>query len=657
MSQRKKNKNKKSQKRTTTNPKKNTTPFNKFYLGLGAIVFVLAFLLYANTLGHEYALDDNSVIVDSHIVRGGASNLGEIFSTRYREGSFGESSSMYRPMSIAMFAIEWGISPNNPQLSHLVNVLMFAATCLLMFLTFRKVLSKYSIWIPFLATLIFAAHPIHTEIVANIKSRDEILVLFFGTLALHQIWKYATDKEQIQYLIFSCLALMAALFSKENAVNFVLIIPMTLYFFSKLPLNKIGLVFLSYLIPTALFLLVRGKILGNVIKKEIHKIDNFLVAEDATWLEQKATAVWVMGKYLALLVFPNPLICDYNFDYIPITNFSNPFVFVALLAHLGLLAYALMNIKQKKFLSYAILFYLVNMALYSNLVIVIGAGLGERFLYISSFGFCLAVAYFLAKYLGGGTKLEEQPKDFAAMFSNKTILLSVTGVILVLASFQTISRNSDWYNSYTLYKADIGKAPESARLNGYIGTEYLKLGKEEKDPAKQKEYYNKAKEVYTRAVTIHPTYTEALGQLGLSYFRLGNYGEASKWYDKAIKDPGCKGSIYSNYGWLYFNEALAKQKAGDQQNFQYMINKAKEMYTESLKREPNFSDGYMNLGSTYGVMGNHALAIKNFETALKYAKDEQKSGIYGNLAKAYQNQGRLEDAQKAQENALIYRGK
>jgi len=657
MSQKKRNKTKKSEKRTASAPKKGGSPLNKFYLGLGGIVFLVAFLLYGNTLGHEYALDDNSVIVDSHIVRGGASNLVEIFQTRYREGSFGESSSMYRPMSIAMFAVEWNISPNNPQLSHFVNVLMFAATCLLMFLTFRNILSKYSIWIPFLAMLIFAAHPIHTEIVANIKSRDEILVLFFGVLALHQIWKYATDKEQIKYLVFSCLALMAALFSKENAVNFVLIIPLTLYFFSKLSLKEIGAVFFAYLVPTALFLFVRGRILGNVIKKEAHKIDNFLVSEDATWLEQKATAIWVMGKYLALLVFPNPLICDYNFDYIPITNLSNPFVFLALIAHIGLLVYAFMNLSKKKFLSYAILFYLVNMALYSNLVIVIGAGLGERFLYISSFGFCLAVAYFLAKYLGGGTELEEQPKDFASMFSNKTALLSVSAVILVLASYQTISRNSDWFNSYTLYKADIEKARKSARLNGYIGTEYLKLGKDAKDPTQQKEYYNKAKEVYTRAVEIHPEYTEALGQLGLSYFRLGDYGKASEWYEKAIKDPGCKGSIYSNYGWLYFNEAIAKQKAGDQPNFQYMINKAREMYEESLKREPNFADGYMNLGSTYGMMGNHVLATKNFETALKYAKDEQKSGIYANLAKAYQNQGRVADAKKAEENALIYRGK
>ncbi|MGK0388913.1 MAG: Tfp pilus assembly protein PilF [Maribacter sp.] len=657
MSQKKKKKAKQQKDKSVTKKKPMSIGFDKFHLLLGGIIFGLAFLLYANTLGHEYALDDNSVVTDSHIVRGGISNLGEIFTTRYREGSFGESSTMYRPMSIAMFAIEWTIAKDTPQISHFVNVLLYAMTCMLMFLTFRNILHRYSIWIPFLAMLLFAAHPLHTEIVANIKSRDEILVLFFSILALFNAWKYAEEGEQSKHLIYSCLSLVGALFSKENAVIFVALIPLTLYFFSKLSLKKIFVLFGIYLIPTIVYLLARISVLGSIFPEKIstNKIDNFLTAESASFIEQKATAMWVMGKYLLLLVYPNPLICDYNYNYIPITTLSNPLVFLSLLAHIGLLGFALMTLKTKKFLSYAILFYLINMFLYSNLLLVIGAGLGERFLYISSFGFCLAVAYFLAKYLGGGTELEENPKDMASMFTNKTPLLAVTGIILVLAAYQTITRNVDWFNSYSLYQSDIQKAPESARLNGYIGTEYLKLGKKTQDLAEQKEYYDKAVEVYSRAVEIHPEYTEAIGQLGLSYFRRGEFAEASKWYEKAIADPGCKGSIYSNYGYLFFNEALAKQRAGDQPNFEYMINKAKEMYEKALKREPNYSDGYMNMGSTYGVMGEHTLAAENLEKALEYAKEEQLSTIYGNLVNAYTYLGRTADAKRAQENQLKYK--
>jgi protein O-GlcNAc transferase len=218
-----------------------------------------------------------------------------------------------------------------------------------------------------------------------------------------------------------------------------------------------------------------------------------------------------------------------------------------------------------------------------------------------------------------------------------------------------MTRNSDWFNSYSLYQSDIQKAPESARLNGYIGTEYLKEGKKTQDLAEQKEYYNKAVEVYSRAVEIHPDYTEAIGQLGISYYRLGELQEASKWYENAIARDGCKGSIYSNYGTMFFNDAMKKQQAGDQAGFELMIGKAKEMYEKAKAREPNYSDGYMNLGSTYGVMGQHALAAESLEKALEYAKEEQRSTIYGNLVNAYNALGRTADAKRAQENQLKYK--
>ncbi len=660
MSQRKKKKST-SKKPAKSGTKKNAPKKKEFFTftsldyTLAGILFGLAFLVYANTIGHEYALDDNSVITDSHLVRGGVENLDAIFVTRYREGSFGESSTMYRPMSVAMFAIEWQISPDNPMLSHFVNVFLFAATCFILFLTFKEILGKYSIWIPFVAVGLFAVHPVHTEIVANIKSRDEILVFFFVAIALHFAWRYATKGEKTSDAVISSTSIAAAMFSKENAMNFVVIIPLTLYFFSQLPWQKILKLSIGYVVAALFYCSSRISVLGSMfVDKEIDQIDNFLAHPDISFLEQKATAIWVLGKYLSLLVFPYPLICDYNYDYIPTTDLTNPMVFISLLGHLGLLGYAIYRFKNKDLLSYAILFYLLNMFLYSNLVFTIGAGLGERFLYISSFGFCLALAFIFAKYLGPGVEAKKF-KDIKTMFTGQGRLLYVLGMIIIMMGAQTFLRNKDWYNSYTLYSADIEKAPQSARLNGYMGTEYLKKGKDEKDEAQKQIYFDKAIEVYTRAVTIYDDYTEAKGQLGLSYFRKGNYAEASKWYESAIADPGCKGSIYSNYGWLYFNDALIKQQAGDKANFDVAIKKAKEMYDEAIRREPNYADGYMNLGSTLGMMGDHQGAVKNFEIALQYAKDEQKAGIYGNLAKAYEYTGNNQKAEEAKANAIRFK--
>jgi len=363
-----------------------------------------------------------------------------------------------------------------------------------------------------------------------------------------------------------------------------------------------------------------------------------------------------MGRYLLLLVFPQPLICDYNFNYIPITNMGDPAVFISLLVHAGMLGFAVWKMKKMPIVSYAILFYLINMALYSNIVFTIGAGMGERFLYIGSFGFCLGVAYLLTKFLGGGLKPEEKPKDMATFFSGNIAVWAILIPIMGLAGYQTLTRNAEWENSNTLYHADIKKAPESARLNGYLGTEVLRLGKEETDSLKRMEYFKESIEIYSRTIGIMPDYTEAKGQLGLSYYRIGNVPESAKWYEEAIKDKNCKGSIYSNYGNLYFEDAQLKRRSGDEQAYAFAMNKAKELFTQSIQREPDYTDGYMNLGSTYGMLGDHANAARYLEQATEYAKVEQLSGIYNNLSLAYTNMGQATKAAEAKRKAQEYAG-
>ncbi len=635
---------KKSIKKTKKGKSKATLVFNSFnfYIGLG--IFLFTFLLYANTLGHEFALDDNSVLADSHIVRGGAGKVGEIFQTRYRQGTFGDASTTYRPVSIAMFATEWSISPDNPSIHHFFNVFFYAWSCLFLFLTFRNVLDKYSIWIPLIATLLFAVHPVHTEVVANIKGRDEIMTLFFGILALNLVWKYVRT-EDMKYWILGVLSYTGALFSKENAVNFVALIPLTLFFFSKWDLGKIGKVFLSFLVPTILFIAIRSSILGSTtgLKNTPHLIDNFLYGAP-DFISQKATAMLVMGKYLLLLLVPYPLVCDYNYNYIPITSMADWKVILSILIHIGLFGYALKELKKKTFLSYAILFYFVCMALYCNLFIVIGAGMGERFLFLSSLGFCLGVAYLLSKYLGGGTDNIET-NDVGTLTQGKNLLMGIVAGVCLIYAYMTFDRNWDWYDSFSLYEADLPKAPESARLHGYMGTEFMKRGKDSKEEEEKQAYYDKAIEVYKKAVEIYPDYTEAKGQLGLGYFRKNDRATAAAYYEDAIKDSQCKGSIYSNYGTMHFLEYQRLAAEGKTAEAQQRLLVAKDLFEKGVAREANYSDGWMNLGSTYGTMNDHAKAIEHFKKALSF-DPENKAQINFFIGTAYKNLGNMAEANK-----------
>ncbi|MEO6167213.1 MAG: hypothetical protein ABIO98_06820 [Chitinophagales bacterium] len=86
---------------------------------------VCAFLLYANTLTHQYVLDDETAILKNSYTQEGISALPKIFSSPYRAGFDDRNDGLYRPLSIALFAIEWQIAPGNPHLGHWVHVLLY----------------------------------------------------------------------------------------------------------------------------------------------------------------------------------------------------------------------------------------------------------------------------------------------------------------------------------------------------------------------------------------------------------------------------------------------------------------------------------------------------------------------------------------------------
>jgi hypothetical protein len=147
-------------------------------IGLG--LALAAFLLYAGTLRHGYVLDDYSLIKENTVTTQGIHALPRIFRTAYRDGNFNDG--VYRPLSKAMFAVEWELAPDKPALGHFINVLIYSLTGTLLFFTLTRYLPG-NLLVPFLTTALFLAHPIHTEVVANIKGRDELMCFFFLLIA------------------------------------------------------------------------------------------------------------------------------------------------------------------------------------------------------------------------------------------------------------------------------------------------------------------------------------------------------------------------------------------------------------------------------------------------------------------------------------------
>jgi tetratricopeptide (TPR) repeat protein len=474
------------------------------------IVFLAAILLYSNTLFNGYAIDDGIVITENKLTQRGCAGIKDILTHDAFYGCLGENASQlvqggrYRPLSIVSFAIEYEIWGMKPAISHGINVLLFAFTCIVFLRLLIKISGKteaqpmFAHW-AFWASLLFAVHPIHTEVVANIKGRDEILGLLFALLALYGAIEY-TYTQKTKTLIAVPIFFFLSLLSKENSITFVAIIPLAFYFFTPAQKKDYLKIITAVALPTLLFLILRSQFASANFTASSGEILNnpFLLASST---ERYATILLSWIYYLKLLIMPITLSHDYYFNQIPYAHFSNPAVLISLIVHLAIAFYCFKTFTSKKLLTFAILFYFITFSVVSNLFFSVGILMNERFVFVSSLGFCIAAAYCL----------------FQLVQSNK---LSATSLNLLLIgicslySIKTFSRNFDWKSNLSLLAADVQSSPNSAKANStYAGLLYEESLKTT-DTLVQKEMLDEAYEHVQTALSIYPNYSDALQIMG-----------------------------------------------------------------------------------------------------------------------------------------------
>ena len=548
------------------------------------VLMVLSFVLFANTLMNESALDDEIVLNKNQYVQDGTKGIGDIFShdaySSYYESMQAEdqlSGGRYRPLSIVTFAIEESLfgftdgdeitfTQNGSEYSgtikssvfdekevlvsdgtggrvlkrvrvsdiggyvamyhgrHFVNVLLYLITIGILFYLLHFILIPQFKDVAFLALLIFAIHPIHTEVVANVKSRDEILSLLFIALTFVYAFKWRENKK-IKMLLVACAFYFLALLSKEWGIVLVALIPIAFVVIKKETVSHAIKASIPFFSVAVLYLLIRFSVvgLGGDLKQEDVLNDPYLYASGA---EKFATETAILLKYLVLHVFPHPLSSDYSFKTIEYRNFGSWDFWASIAVHLGLIALMIKLFIKKHMLAFALGFYLGPLFLVSNYVFDIGATMGERLVFHSSFGFCLIVAYLLVKFVQKQGDLNLQ----------KWIILPLLAVVIGLASFKTIDRNSDWKNDTTLFIHDVQVVPNSVLANGNAGKAFLEMAEKENDSdIKRKGFLNKAEFYLNRALKIHPSYYSAYLNLGYVWFMRNNLNKAEYYWNTAEK--------------------------------------------------------------------------------------------------------------------------
>jgi len=573
-----------------------TTPFMQypgipswlFHFKVQAVVVgLLALLCYANTFKNEYAFDDTAVIVRNEFVHQGFAGIPDILTkdayySYYRQLNSSDqlSGGRYRPLSILTFAIEQqffgAVSKNevdsviafglsyNPQahyekkfvremhIRHVFNVLWFTLLVITLLYFLRYIVFPGNPIMAFIAAVIFTIHPIHTEVVANVKSRDEIMSLLFICLTFIFAFKYQ-ERKKISLLVLALSSYFLAFLAKEYAITLLVLLPLAFYIFSKYPVGKSIMATLPYVAVAALYAMIRWHTIGprNELSDSDIQINPYAFASGA---EKLATEIATSLNYLKLLIFPHSLSSDYSYNQIPYKDFTSLLVWLSLAVHAVLAGAMIWYFKRRSVLCFAIAFYLVNLLMVCNIIFDIGATMGERLIFHSSVGFCIAIAFLVYEGIG----------KIIPANNRKIALGGIVMVLVILGGYKTIARNSDWKNDGTLFMHDIEVSPNSFLINVNVAVMLVNQSDFEPDSKIRIANLHRGVGLFTKVLAMQDNYVLAYMNRSVAYLKLAQPDSMTADLDRVRTiypiHPELP-EMYYHAGMLYYSQKKYAQAA------------------------------------------------------------------------------------------------
>jgi Tfp pilus assembly protein PilF len=531
----------------------------RFWIGL---LLAVAALVYANSVTNDFTMDDIPLyVVNNPQVT--HPSLRALFTPSNFTNAF-------RPVTFATFAFDWKIGQGLAPEFHFTNLVLHALVTLLLYMLLQTLFQglPQANSIAFVAALLFAVHPIHTEAVASISGRAELLAAGF----LFAAWLLHLKDREVPALL--CFAL--AVLSKESAVAFLPLVIVGDYATSRW---KTLSGYLRIAAVTVLYLAVLWQV------RRIHPhisgtpfMDNPLVALPA--LPRVLNALRVAWKYIALQLYPATLSCDYSFNQIPVYRTWRELVPTAFATAAVFAAWIWAVRKRRQGLVIAGALYVAAFIVTANVFIPIGTIMGERLAYLPSAGFCLLLA------LAWNWLRERQ----------RTIALAVLAVLIAALGVRTIARNRDWRNNDTLYTAQLTSAPNSTKTHQNMALVYM-----------NHQQFALARQEFDTALQIYPSEPHTLASYGVLEASQGNFQEAGRKMEKALSMVGRENPAYDeiavNLSALYI-----------QTNH---MDGALNILNREIAESPGYGPAWANRAILHYKRGETAAARSDVETAVR----------------------------------------
>ena len=489
------------------------------------ILVVLPLALYWQSVNYDFVLDDSIVYSENNFVKKGISGIGEILTTETFSGYFGEQKNLvvgarYRPLSLVTFAIEYQLFGANPMSAHLINILLYVLSVILLYRLFFLLTgasaSRTWFWsLPFVAALWWVVHPVHVEVVANIKGRDEVMALLLAGGALWFGMRFF-DRGGLWRLVVMSFTLLGGILAKENAFTFLGLIPMAWWVFREWRFDRKGWMLLGSMAAIGLvYFAMRYHAIGyiqGVDPNTLSIMNNPFRGMNLG--ERLGTIAYTMLDYVRLLIFPHPLTHDYYPYHVPITNFGNWQPWLALIIYLPAIYFAVTGVWRKNTGAYGIAFYLATLLVISNIIFPVGTFMNERFLYMPSFGIALAIGWLVTGKI---------PVKYHRL-AQGLLVITVLGFMI-----RTYTRVPVWENKVTLNRAAMAVSSNSARANLFYGTIYFDKSLQAANSQERNINLDTAEVHIRRAIEILPSYGDAIRMLGgIAAERYKTDGDLSK---------------------------------------------------------------------------------------------------------------------------------
>lgn len=555
------------------------------------IIIITVVLVYAQSLNFDFVnYDDYDLVYENSSFLSDPSNILKSFTSHAFIGKR-EEGVYYRPLLQISYIIDYRLWKLNPLGYHATNILLHCLAAIILFL-FLNILTEEK-FVAYTGAMIFALHPIQIESVGWIAGRNDILLGMFIILMIFFFAKhYIYPQSRSLFYILSVISFVGALFTKESAAFYLLLIPAYHLLFSnktRIIIEKqIFLKTLPFIVVLFCYLLIRHSIFGEFIGSE--KLYGKLSTSARIQLVPA-----MLSEHLKLLILPINLSVEHPLD--KLIWFEQPWEIISYIITIGILVTYFILIKINRVMSFVFTWLLVGLLPLLN-IIPVAVPILEHRLYAASAGFAFLIPY----------TLHILSKEKYEKYFNAFLIL-----IVILYAIGTFTRLPVWKNSESLWLDAIKKAPTAHRSYYNLAGYYY-----------DRQEYNKSIPLLEKYLELKPGDFIGYSKLRQTYFMIGNYEKTVEICRRMIDlDPKSQNRHY-DLG-IFFEKIN-------------MIDSAINFYRDVLSHNPGFYKILDHLGTLFLKKDLPDSAEKYFNSAIEINHEYTPS--YFNLGTLYYRQGR-----------------